>query len=219
MQNNIMRIAQAPPPPPAAPPAPMPDLGGGAPPPPMGGGMDLGMSGLGMPPPPGGAPTGTGAALTGPKPFPLENVGMILQDAEVQKLLSEKFSNTNNIDTTGEEEIANEIWIQYGGSKKSGIAPGRVGEREEKKEVSEREIENTDDSRWKRLPKGETLKSLGITLQNMVDAVKAISFGMSKERIKGTGGAGGPMASSKQFIKIANELDTLGFYHLADKMM
>lgn len=219
MQNNIKRIAQAPPPPPASP-APPPDLGGGAPPPPpMGGGMDLGMPGLGAPPPPGGAPANTGTSLSGPKPFPLENIGMILQDAEVEKKLSEKFSNTDNEGSTGEQEIANEIWLQYGGSQRGGVTPGRVGERIEKKEVDDKEIEMTDKTRWKRLPEGEDLLSLGITLQNMVDAVRSISIGLSKEKAKGQGGAGGPMASSKQFIKIATHLDSLGFYHLADNLM
>ena len=221
MNNKIFRISQAPPPPPgdAAPPPPS----AVPPPPPPGGGLDLGM--LGGPPPAGGAPAGGSAPAPtsmGPKPFPLENIGMILQDAEVQKLLSEKFSNTEHIDTTGEEEIANEIWMQYGGGIKGGVVPGRVGEREDKKEVDESEIEQTDETRWKRLPKGETLQSLGITLQNVVDAVKSISFGMSKEKIKGpAGGGGGPLgASSKnKIIRIAKHLDLLGFYHLADKLM
>ena len=219
MHNKIFRIAQAPPPPPgdAAPPPPP---AGAAPPPPMGG-MDLGM--LGGPPPAGGAPAaGAAPAPMGPKPFPLENIGMILQDADVQKLLSEKYSNTEHIDTTGEEEIANEIWLQYGGSIKGGVTPGRIGEREKNKEVDQSEIESTDESRWKRLPEGETLQSLGITLQNVVDAVKAISFGMSKEKIKGpAGGGGGPLGASSQnkLIRIATYLDSLGFYHLADNLI
>lgn len=217
MNNKIFRIAQAPPPPPgdAAPPPPPPS----AAPPPLPGGMDLGM--LGGPPPMGGAPAGGPApAPMGPKPFPLENIGMILQDAEIQKLLSEKFSNTEHIDTTGEEEIANEIWLQYGGEIKGGIVPGRTGEREDKKEVDQTEIENTDETRWKRLPEGETLQSLGITLQNVVDAVRSISFGMSKEKIKGPAGGGGPLAFSKdKLIRTADHLDSLGFYSLADKMM
>jgi hypothetical protein len=43
---------------------------------------------------------------------------------------------------------------------------------------------------------------------------------MSKEKIKGPAGGGGPMAFSKdKLIRTADHLDSLGFYRLADKLM
>lgn len=217
MKNPIIRIAQAGPgaEAPAPPPPPPADMGGGGPPLPPLGGLDMGG---GMPPPGGpGAPPAGGPGLQAKIiKEPLENLGMILADVDIKKILSEKLSNTPKIDTTGEEEIANsDVWQVYGGDELGGIIPGRVGERLKKQQVDDSEIEKTDETRWKRLPKGKNLIDLGITLQNVEDAVKSISFSMSKEMASNKGG--GPMAYTKdQIIRIAQQLDKLGFYKEAD---
>ena len=134
MKTSIYRIAQADPAgaSPAAPPPPPPPMGGdmGAPP------MDLGMGG--MPPMPGApapssAPSST--APTGGLLYPLENLGMILKDANIEKKLSEILSSSENINTTSEEEIANVIFQEYGGNKLGGVDGFKVGERIPNKEV------------------------------------------------------------------------------------
>ena len=171
------------------------------------------MAGMGMPAAPMAMPAAPPASSQKQIKIPLSNLGLILADAGIELKIMEQLED-------GGQDIANKIWLQYGGGIKGGIVPGRVGEREDKKEVDQTEIENTDETRWKRLPEGETLQSLGITLQNVVDAVKSISFGMSKEKIKGPAGGGGPMAFSKdKLVRTADHLDSLGFYSLADKLM
>ena len=102
MKNPIIRIAQsapgAPPPDAAAAPPPAPDMGGG-----MGGGMDMGgmLGGMGAPPAaPMAAPV---SQMNEPILAPLENLGAILKDINITKLLSEKLSNSKQEGSTGED--------------------------------------------------------------------------------------------------------------------
>lgn len=220
MKTSILRIAQADPA--AAAPAPDPSAGAMAAPP-----MDMGMGA--MPPMPTGAPAGAPAGTTDNTtaqgvPYPLENLGMILKDAELQKKLSEILSSSSNVGSTSEEEIANVIFRMYGGNKLGGIDEWKKGERLPDKEVDQEEIESTRNSRWKRLPAGKTLNTLEIpvTLDNIMQAVKAISFGISKAKSKeAPAGGGGAMASQhyKNMVRISTLLDELGLYRLADRVM
>lgn len=215
MKSKIFRISQAPPsgadsaaPAPSPSPEPaMGDLGLGGAPSPMGG-LPMG-GGMGDP----SAAQQTSSVMPKKMPYPLENVGMIFMDVNITKLLSEKLSNTSHLNTHGEEEIANEIWIMYGGTKDGGVFPGRTGERKEKQEVDEQEIERTDKTRWKRLPEGKNLLDLGITLNNMVESVKAVSIRNSIDANKAKA------ASYKNLIKIARILDDIGFYKMADSLI
>jgi len=224
--SKFIRLAQADPAAAAAaPPPPDPSAGMGMP------ATDPGMA-LGMPPMGGGmgAPTAGGAA--GPTQttssttlkFPLENMGMILKDANVEKLLAETFSSSKNEGTNSEEELANKIWQEYGGDKFGGVSPGKLGERVPKKEVDDKEVEATDDCKWKRLPAGKNLDDLDITLEDMVNSIKAISFGISKAKSKEApaGGGGGLMASIKhhrRMVRLSETLDNLGFHDLSDKII
>jgi len=108
MKNPIIRIAQV------APGAPAPDLGAAPPPAPdMGGGMDMGamMGGMGAPPAaPMAAPV---SQMNEPILAPLENLGAILKDINITKLLSEKLSNSKQEGSTGEDQIANFVWRSY----------------------------------------------------------------------------------------------------------
>ena len=221
MKTSILRIAQADPAAAAAAPAPDP-LAGVAPP------MDMGMGAMppmpGMPAPAGGATGQTDNTTAQGVPYPLENLGMILKDAELQKKLSEILSSSSNVGTTSEEEIANVIFQMYGGNKLSGIDSWKKGERLPDKEVDAKEIEATRKTRWKRLPAGKTLDTLEIpvTLDNIMQAVKAISFGISKAKSKeAPAGGGGAMASQhyKNMVRISTLLDELGFYRLSDRVM
>lgn len=207
MRNTVTRISQAPPPPADVPPAPAPPpapLGGGMPP------MDMGMGAPPMGAPPMGGPPGA-PPISGPKSslYPLENSGMILVDSEVQKRLKEQFASTDNINTTSEEEIANEIWQEYGGNKLGGVDKEKVGKRLPDKEVDQDEIKRTRESKWQRLPLGKNLEDLGITLDDIRDMVISLSQGIAAEAKKGSGGAGAmpAMASlnNSDIIRLAKD--------------
>lgn len=225
MSRNIIRISQAPPSPgpdtgatPPPPPAPAPDLSGG---------LSLGAPPIGAPPmvaPPIGG-VGPGSP-TAPKfsLYPLESSGMILMDAEVEKRLKEQFASTHHINTTSEQEIANEIWKEYGGNDLGGVDQEKVGKRIRDKEVDLDEIKRTRDTKWERLPLGKNLDDLGITLQDITEMIIALSQGFAALKKKeAPGGAGGGMGMAslkyKSFIKIAKKLDKYGFYELADKLI
>lgn len=221
MGRNIIRLAQeapgvAPPPPalPTVPTPPMPD--------PM-------MGGLGMPPAPMGAsispaPTTTGTTLSLATRYPLESSGMILMDAEIEKRLKEQFASTEHINTTSEQEIANEIWIEYGGNELGGVDSEKRGKRIRDKEVDDQEIKATRDKKWQRLPFGKNLSDLGITLQDLNEMITALSQGIAankKKEAPAAGGGGMGLASRdyKDIIRTAQILDNLGFYDLADNLI
>jgi hypothetical protein len=184
------------------------------------GGMPPMPSMPGAPPPPGGAGGPTDTTSAQGVPYPLENLGMILKDAELQKKLSEILSSSANVNTTSEEEIANHIWKMYGGDDLGGVDSSKVGERKPKAEADSKEVERTETTRWKRLPSGKTLSTLDIpiTLSDIEKAVKAISFGISKAKSKEAPAGGGAMASvnSQKMVRISKYLDKLGFHRLAD---
>ena len=214
MKSSIIRISQVPT---DAAPAPAPP-----PPPPMG--MDMGMPP--MPPAMGGAPSPAGGqpqtTVTKGMIYPLENIGMILVDAEITKKLSEIFSSTKKINTTSEQEIANDIWLMYGGNEIGEVDSEKRGKRLPKKEVDQKEIDRTENTRWERLPLGKNLEDLGITLKDFVTAVEAISFGISKAKSKEQGAGGGLAAANiknTNLIKIASVLDKIGFYELSDNLI
>ena len=230
MKNPILRIAQE------APGAPPPDMGagappGGAPPPDMGmPPMDPMMGGMGAPPPGGPAPVG-GAAPSEPILTPLDSLGAILKDYGIDNALKTMLSNSSREGSTGEEEIANLIWRNYGGDKNGGVIPGRVGKRNYDNPPTEPEkliiVENSDglrpvQNRWIRLPEGQSLQDLDITLDNVKAAVTAtsISTSIGSAAQAKAGGGGGAMASLNldKMVKIANMLDDLGLYEYADKM-
>jgi hypothetical protein len=206
---SFKKIAQAAPPAPdmggmGAPPAP--DLGG------MGGGMDLG---LGAAPMAGGAPAPPAAPVgpTPPSKFPLDSVNAIIKDADI----SQKIMGGNDIG-----DVVDEIWMMYGGQEYAGSRSDCVGERMPFKEASDDEIEATLNERWKRLPVGETLTSLGIEKDDMFEAVQNYSFGFSKSKNQPAQPAGGGMglASLKldNMIKTAFLLDQKGEYRKADEI-
>lgn len=199
--SRFIRVAA---PPPLPPPPPM----GGLPPLPP-------MPGLpGMPPPPGApAPSSNQKAIK----EPLSNLGLILADAEIEKMLMEEMQ-------FNERQIANKIWKMYGGNDEGGVEDGHVGKRKEGVEITDEEINDTEETRWKRLPLGQDLLDLEIELEDMANAVKYLSFGFSKNKSKEQGGGapgGMPMASLKleNMVKLARNLDFYGLYSVADRIL
>lgn len=199
--SRFIRVAA---PPPLPPPPPM----GGLPPLPP-------MPGLpGMPPPPGApTPSSNQKAIR----EPLSNLGLILADAEIEKMLMEEMQ-------FNEREIANKIWKMYGGNDEGGVEDGHVGKRKEGVEITDEEINDTEETRWERLPLGQDLLDLEIELEDMANAVKYLSFGFSKNKSKEQGGGapgGMPMASLKleNMVKLARNLDFYGLYSVADRIL
>ena len=151
--------------------------------------------------------------------IPLANLGLILADAEIEKKLLEQLEDN-------EQGIANDIWVQYGGTEEGGVDEGKRGERKDNEEASDEEIKSTDKTRWKRLPQGQNLNDLEITLDDFANAVKFLSFGFAKNKGKEAGGAapGGGMpgmASRKleNMVKLAHNFDLLGMYSVADRIL
>jgi hypothetical protein len=199
--SKFTRLAAPPPLPPPGMGAPMPPLPPMPPPP-------------GMAPPPGGATSNTNQKAIRE---PLTNLGLILADAEIEKMLMEEMQ-------FDEREIANKIWIMYGGDEDGGVVEGHVGKRKDDQEINDEEITDTKKKRWERLPFGQSLIDLEIELDDMANAVKYLSFGFSKNKSKeqGAGGPGGmPMASLKleNMVKLARNLDFYGLYSVADRIM
>lgn len=199
--SRFIRVAAPPPLPPP------PPIGGLPPLPPM--------PGLpGMPPPPGApTPSSNQKAIK----EPLSNLGLILADAEIEKMLMEEMQ-------FNEREIANKIWKMYGGNDEGGVEDGHVGKRKEGVEITDEEINDTKETRWERLPLGQDLLDLEIELEDMANAVKYLSFGFSKNKSKEQGGGapgGMPMASLKleNMVKLARNLDFYGLYSVADRIL
>ena len=150
---------------------------------------------------------------------PLSNLGLILADAEIEKKLLEQLEDN-------ELGIANDIWIQYGGKEDGGVDPEKRGKRKDSEEATEEEIKSTNKTRWERLPEGQNLSDLEITLDDFANAVKFLSFGFSKNKSKEQGGAapGGGMPGMasrnlKNMVKLAQNFDLLGMYNIADRIL
>lgn len=190
--------------PPGGAPPPMPDLGGGG----MGGGMDLGLGAAPM----GGAPAP--AAPTGPKPpikYPLDKITYILQDADIDQ----EIMGLNPIG-----DVVEKLWMMYGGDENGGVDPNKKGERQPFKEVDDSELQATQSERWKRLPLGETLSSLGISMDEFNKAIVAASLSLSKSKSQAGQQGGGALANIKlqNMVKLARILDLNGKYQEADKI-
>jgi hypothetical protein len=178
------------------------------------------MAGMGMPAAPMAMPAPAEPA-SGQKQIkvPLANLGLILADAEIEKKLLEQLEDN-------EQGIANDVWLQYGGEKDGGVDQSKRGKRKDSEEATEEEMKATDKSRWERLPDGQNLLDLEISLDDMANAVKFLSFGFAKNKGKeqGGGAAGGGMpgmASRKldNMVKLAQNLDLLGMYSIADRIL
>ena len=179
------------------------------------------LAGMAMPAAPMAMPVAPTAPPSGQKQIlvPLANLGLILADAEIEKKLLEQLEDN-------EQEIANDIWIQYGGVEDGGVDKEKRGKRKETEEATEEEIKRTDKTRWERLPEGQNLLDLEITLDDFANAVKFLSFGFAKNKGKeqGAGAAGGGMpgmASRKleNMVKLAHNFDLFGMYSVADRIL
>ena len=177
------------------------------------------MMGMGIPAVPMAMPAPTEPASAQKQiKIPLANLGLILADAEIEKKLLEKLEDN-------EQGIANDVWMQYGGEEDGGVDAEKRGKRSDE-EATEEEIKATDKTRWERLPVGQNLLDLEISLDDFANAVKFLSFGFAKNKGKEQGGGAAPggmpgMASRKldTMVKLAQNLDLLGLYSVADRIL
>lgn len=143
----------------------MGDPGGG-----MGGldGLLGGMGGMGASP--------TAMPMPGAMPYvqlsaPLDGLSMIAHDYNVD--LAVKQGKTNA------RRLADDIWQEYGGNKFGGIDDAKVGERviqdDLTEEMKQMEAEDTQDSKWKRLPDGLNIAQaiLGMDKEDFADPQEA----------------------------------------------
>jgi hypothetical protein len=177
------------------------------------------MAGMGMPAAPMAMPAPADPASAQKQiTVPLANLGLILADAEIEKRLVEQLEDN-------EQGIANDVWLQYGGEEDGGVDSEKRGKRSDE-EATEEEIKATDKTRWERLPVGQNLLDLEITLDDFANAVKFLSFGFAKNKGKEQGAGAAPggmpgMASRKldNMVKLAQNLDLLGMYSVADRIL
>ena len=201
--------------------------------------LDLGIGAALAPPPvPGAAPPIPGAPPMGVPPVgvggaapvqpmsseperpqisgALDTLGKILYDADI----TETIENSPGSDM---EEIAADLWQQYGGNEFGDADPNKVGMRETepmKPEAAEEEQKATEDARWERLPKGKNIADI-TSLEEIGKVMNGVAMGtiknVAKQQAAPPAGGAPPMtASIKYTIKLANVLDQCGHPHDAD---
>ena len=108
----------------------------------------------------------------------------------------------------------------YGGSEDE-MAPGKKGERSDKplsndpmqlQQLQDEEYNNTRDTLWERLPVGKSIDDI-TTPQAILDAVIGGFSSLSKSFAKPA-----TPASTKNWIKVANNADLCKLYKLADEI-
>lgn len=188
--------------------AQMPPMG----PDPMGGAPPMGpdpMGGMGGPPM-GGPPGAPGAPGEAEKPSiagPLSSIGEILYDFDIEKFIAMHPAKT-------QEELAEDVWEAYGGNSDDTVDADKVGERSEKdsqrppEEVT-KEVENTEETKWKRLPIGKTIADI-TSVAEIKSLMNSLIFGtikMFKTPAAPPGGGMPPLAATKNdMTKLAADI-------------
>lgn len=141
-----------------------------------------GMDSMGGTPPP---PEGDKHPII---PGPLDSVEKILLDAKIFNRLA---------DSDNLEDIALEIWEEYGGKKNGGVYKNRRGKRDKKDsergiEEVKKELEMNENKKWERLSKEKEFNTINkvTSLEGLVDSIKKICFSHIK-KLKSTGQQGG----------------------------
>jgi hypothetical protein len=210
---RFLRTAQMPPPTPN-----MGDMGMGTPP----GPFDI----LGTPPmaPPMAPPVMPTAAPGAPENYrreeigsPLDTLGKVLYDVDAPTLIMQMTGSKP-------DDIALHIWMLYGGDEKGGVYKNKVGERimqtNVDPDVEKKEQKATENSRWRRLPKGKYINDI-TTLDELTSTIKGLVVNTVKnESQKGQSPGGAPpmlMASAaRSLVRLANEWDEAGLHIKAD---
>lgn len=173
------------------------------------------MGAMPMAGPPGGAPEG---APAGPSfkiiHSPLDSLGKILADLDLKTFIENNFGSDP-------AELANKIWVMYGGSE-SELGAGKKGQRKEKpasedpteqEKIQDEEYNRTRETRWERLPEGVSIDEI-TTPEAIEKTLISGGFNLAKSLAK-------PAAAStvEKWEKIANKADEDGNYKFADKLL
>lgn len=202
------RFAQNPPPAPV-PPNPMGAMG--APP-------------TGMPPVMPGQPPAPTAPMADEAqqehlPGPLDGVAKVLFDADIIQLVESSADKTP-------EELAMQIWTDYGGNPDGSTNKEHVGTRTLKDnklspEEAEEAYDNSAHVKWIRLPQGKTIGDIS-TIDQLTNTIRGVISGttknMAKQNAPAEGGGGMPgLASSKIIsLRLASLLDKEKAYKESD---
>lgn len=198
----MSRFAQVPPPPP---PAAMPP----AMPAPMGG----------MPPMPPAMAAPTANTPRQELVGPLDSVSKVLYDYDIGTAVDGNAARDA-------EDLALEVWKTYGGTDIGDGIESKSGERtdnsvKQSPEQQETEQKNTDDSRWKRLPKGKTIEDI-TSLEELSDILSGLVMGAVKSKAAPPAPPGGmmpPMASVVSLLhRYAKIAESRGSYGVADQL-
>ena len=151
------------------------------------------MGGPALPPPPGGGmPTpGAPGAPEAPQVIaePIATIKQLVEDAGV----ADTIKNKPQLDT---DAIALQVWEDYGGLPDGRVDRTKVGLRTDAdaqkppEEVAKtKELQDKQHRQYERLPKGDTLLDLKITLDDLTKAVNAMPFSIV-QKVKGQAGGG-----------------------------
>ncbi len=158
---------------------------------------------------------------------PLDSLSKLLYDVDITKLIE-------NHGGDKPDEIALEVWKTFGGEP-NGMDDKKqnLGERTKENdqlgpEDAVKERSNTEDEKWKRLPKGKSISDI-TSLDDMAKSMQGISLGTVKQETKERGGAGAappggappgappmPTAATNSRVILSRSLDKLGYYRQAD---
>ena len=185
------------------------------------GGMPPAPTGAETMPAAGGMPGAPGAEGGAPPPptfqiihSPLDSLGKILADLDFKTFLENNFG-------TDPDVLANKIWVMYGGSANE-LQPGKKGERRDTpasadpmqlESIQNNEYNATRDSRWRRLPVGQSIDQITTpeALRNsIVGGYNSLAHQLAKPA------EGGPAAAIKAWLKLANTSDQIRGYKYSD---
>jgi hypothetical protein len=129
-------------------------------------------------------------------PGPLDSVEKIILDAKIFNRLA---------DSDDLENIALEIWEEYGGKKNGGVYTNKRGKREERDaerdiETVNKERERNKNKKWERLSKDKEFNTINkvTSLEGLMNSIQQISLSHIK-KLKGKGQQSGGMGGGLPF--------------------
>lgn len=167
------------------------------------------MGGPALPPPPGGmpgmppSPGAPGAEDTSKIVLgPIKSISELIEDADVE-------TEIKSDPQKSPEEIALEVWQNYGGLPDGKVDETKLGrrvdsdaDRDPKMVKKEKEQQDEAGTQYERLASGKTLADLKITLDDLTKAVKSMPFSIVQKVKSGSqpaaGGGMPPMMASQQ---------------------
>lgn len=139
---------------------------------------------------------------------PLSNMGEILYDADIGNLIENYTSN----------DLATQIWMEYGGNAMGNADNNKRGERVERNNYDPKscthEIKQTINSKWKRLPKGKLITDI-FQLNDLSRMIEGLIFNYLQEHKSKSqppppgGGIPGLASNLHSWVKTSNMIDRI----------